>query len=127
MDNAARRSLDILISGLGMILLLPFFLLLAFLVKRDSPGPVFYWGTRVGRYGRPFHILKFRTMYETTASYDGPKVTGTGDPRITPFGQWLRDTKINELPQLWNVLRGCLLYTSPSPRDRTRSRMPSSA
>ena len=64
MDNAARRSLDILISGLGMILLLPFFLLLAFLVKRDSPGPVFYWGTRVGRYGRPFHILKFRTMYE---------------------------------------------------------------
>ena len=117
MDNAARRSLDILISGLGMILLLPFFLLLAFLVKRDSPGPVFYWGTRVGRYGRPFHILKFRTMYETTASYDGPKVTGTGDPRITPFGQWLRDTKINELPQLWNVLRGDMSLVGPRPED----------
>ena len=117
MDNAARRSLDILISGLGMILLLPFFLLLAFLVKRDSPGPVFYWGTRVGRYSRPFHILKFRTMYETTASYDGPKVTGTGDPRITPFGQWLRDTKINELPQLWNVLRGDMSLVGPRPED----------
>lgn len=117
-DSAARRSLDILISGVGMILLLPLFLLLAFLVKRDSPGPVFYWGRRVGRYGRPFRILKFRTMYEDTASYDGPKVTGNGDPRITPFGQWLRDTKINELPQLWNVLKGDMSLVGPRPEDQ---------
>lgn len=116
-DSAARRSLDILISGLGMILLFPLFLLLACLVKRDSPGPVFYWGTRVGRYGRPFRILKFRTMYEDTASYNGPKVTGNGDPRITPFGQWLRDTKINELPQLWNVLKGDMSLVGPRPED----------
>jgi lipopolysaccharide/colanic/teichoic acid biosynthesis glycosyltransferase len=117
-DSAARRWLDILISGVGMILLLPLFLLLAFLVKRDSPGPVFYWGRRVGRYGRPFRILKFRTMYEDTASYDGPKVTGNGDPRITPFGQWLRDTKINELPQLWNVLKGDMSLVGPRPEDQ---------
>lgn len=116
-DSTARRSLDILISGLGMILLFPLFLLLACLVKRDSPGPILYWGTRVGRYGRPFRILKFRTMYENTASYDGPKVTGNGDPRITPFGQWLRDTKINELPQLWNVLKGDMSLVGPRPED----------
>ena len=117
-DSAARRSLDILISGLGMVLLSPFFLLLAILVKRDSPGPLFFWGTRVGRHGRPFRILKFRTMYENSASYNGPKVTGNGDPRITPFGQWLRDTKINELPQLWNVLKGDMSLVGPRPEDQ---------
>lgn len=117
-DSAARRSLDILISGLGMVLLSPLFLLLAILVKRDSPGPLFFWGTRVGRHGRPFRILKFRTMYENSASYNGPKVTGNGDPRITPFGQWLRDTKINELPQLWNVLKGDMSLVGPRPEDQ---------
>lgn len=117
-DSAARRALDILISGLGIILLLPVFLFLALLIKHDSPGPAFYWGDRVGRLGRPFRILKFRTMYETSASYDGPKVTGTGDPRITSLGQWLRDTKINELPQLWNVLKGDMSLVGPRPEDK---------
>ena len=116
-DRAARRTLDILISGLGILLLLPGFLILAFLIKRDSPGPIYYWGNRVGRNGRPFRILKFRTMYEDTASYNGPKVTGQGDPRITPLGQWLRDTKINELPQLWNVLKGDMSLVGPRPED----------
>lgn len=117
-DSAARRTLDILISALGILLLLPVFLFLSLIIKHDSPGPAFYWGGRVGRHGRPFRILKFRTMYETTASYDGPKVTGTGDPRITPLGQWLRDTKVNELPQLWNVLRGDMSLVGPRPEDK---------
>ena len=117
LDGVARRSLDILISGLGMIILWPIFLFLALLIKRDSPGPVFYWGERVGQRGRSFRILKFRTMYEDTASYNGPKVTGTGDPRITSLGQWLRDTKINELPQLWNVLKGEMSLVGPRPED----------
>ena len=77
-DNAARRTLDITIALLGILLLSPAILLLAVLIKRDSPGPVFYWGERVGRGGRPFRILKFRTMYETNASYRGPRVTGQG-------------------------------------------------
>lgn len=117
-DSAARRALDLLIAGVGMLLLMPVFLVLALLIKRDSPGPVFYWGDRVGRNGRHFGILKFRTMYETTASYNGPKVTGTGDPRITSLGQWLRDTKINELPQLWNVLKGDMSIVGPRPEDK---------
>lgn len=116
-DNALRRSFDITIALLGILVLSPAICLLAFLIKRDSPGPVFFWGERVGRHGRPFRILKFRTMYETNDSYRGPKVTGQGDPRITPFGQWLRDTKLNELPQLWNVLKGDMSLVGPRPED----------
>jgi lipopolysaccharide/colanic/teichoic acid biosynthesis glycosyltransferase len=109
--------LDVAIALLGFLILWPVFLLLAILIRRDSPGPIFYWGERVGRHGRPFRILKFRTMYETTASYSGPKVTGHGDPRITPLGHWLRDTKVNELPQLWNVLIGDMSVVGPRPED----------
>jgi len=111
--------LDFFIALLGFILLLPVFVFIAILIKRDSPGPVFYWGERVGKNGRPFRILKFRTMYEISTSYDGPRVTGQGDPRITALGQWLRDTKLNELPQLWNVLRGDMSLVGPRPEDRT--------
>lgn len=117
-DNVARRMLDVGISLLGILFLSPILLLLAVLIKRDSPGPIFYWGERVGRQGHPFGILKFRTMYETGESYNGPRVTGQGDPRITPFGQWLRDTKVNELPQLWNVLKGDMSLVGPRPEDR---------
>lgn len=116
-DTIARRALDVIISALGILVLLPGLVFLAALIKRDSPGPVFYWGKRAGRHGRPFRILKFRTMYETGDSYNGPRVTGQGDPRITPFGHWLRDTKVNELPQLWNVLKGDMSLVGPRPED----------
>lgn len=116
-DTIARRALDVIISALGILVLLPGLVFLAALIKRDSPGPVFYWGERAGRHGRPFRILKFRTMYETGDSYNGPRVTGQGDPRITPFGHWLRDTKVNELPQLWNVLKGDMSLVGPRPED----------
>lgn len=117
-DNAARRTLDIAIALLGIVILSPGILLLAIFIRRDTPGPIFYWGERVGRHGAPFRILKFRTMYDTRESHRGPKVTGQGDPRITPFGQWLRDTKLNELPQLWNVLKGDMSLVGPRPEDR---------
>jgi len=118
LDGFARRTLDIVISGLGMVVLFPAFLLIAVLIKRDSPGPIFYWGARVGRNGRLFSILKFRTMYEAADSYSGLRVTGRNDPRITPLGQWLRDTKVNELPQLWNVLKGDMSLVGPRPEDQ---------
>lgn len=118
LDNLARRVLDLTIVVFAAILLAPVFIIIAALIKRDSPGPVFYWGERMGRGGRPFHILKFRTMFETTTSYNGPRVTGQGDPRITPLGKWLRDTKLNELPQLWNVFKGEMSIVGPRPEDR---------
>src|SRR5690242_16996551 len=101
-----KRAFDILVSALGLLLLSPVFGLIALWIKRESPGPVFYRGPRLGKDGKPFLILKFRTMYERPESYQGPSVTAQGDRRITLLGGWLRETKLNELPQLWNVLVG---------------------
>jgi lipopolysaccharide/colanic/teichoic acid biosynthesis glycosyltransferase len=114
---AAKRGFDILFSLLGIILLSPFLLAIIALIKRESPGPAFYGGLRAGRLNKPFHIWKFRTMYEVPDSYSGPAVTATGDKRITPFGHWLRDTKVNELPQLWNVFVGEMSLVGPRPED----------
>ena len=98
-----KRAFDFVLSGLGLLILSPLFLLIAIIIKRNSPGPVFYRGARLGRGDRAFFILKFRSMREEAASYAGPPLTAEDDPRITPLGKWLRDTKLNELPQLWNV------------------------
>ncbi|MFZ5882108.1 MAG: sugar transferase [Chloroflexota bacterium] len=114
-----KRAFDILASGLGLLLLSPLFGLLAIAIKRDSKGPIFYRGPRLGLGGRTFGILKFRTMREEAASYNGPRVTAEGDPRITPLGRWLRDSKLNELPQLWNVLMGEMSLVGPRPEDPT--------
>jgi diguanylate cyclase (GGDEF)-like protein len=116
-SNMVKRVFDILMALTGLIILAPFFVFIAILIKRDSPGPVFFWGNRVGRNGVNFKILKFRTMYDRKASYEGPRVTSKGDARITPFGGWLRDTKINEFPQLWNVLIGEMSLVGPRPED----------
>jgi lipopolysaccharide/colanic/teichoic acid biosynthesis glycosyltransferase len=121
-SNLIKRGLDIIAASVGLLLLSPLFALIAILIKRDAPGPVFYWGPRIGRHGRVFKMLKFRTMYETTKSYDGPRVTCKEDERITPLGKWLRDTKLNELPQLWNVLIGDMSLVGPRPEDPTISK-----
>lgn len=117
LSDVLKRLMDIGLSALGMLLLSPVFLLIAALIRRDSPGPIFYYGPRLGRYGRVFGILKFRTMYENPQSYAGPRITGKGDRRVTPIGRWLRDTKLNELPQLWNVLVGEMSLVGPRPED----------
>ena len=116
-SNAVKRGFDIIISGFGLLILSPLFLYIAILIKRDSAGPVFYRGPRLGRGGRPFGILKFRTMREEAASYEGPPITAEDDGRITPLGKWLRDSKVNELPQLWNVLMGEMSLVGPRPED----------
>ena len=108
---------DFVMALIGLILLAPVFVYVSILIKRDSHGPVFFWGSRMGRGGKPFKMLKFRTMYERPESYQGPPVTADGDDRITPLGHWLRDTKINELPQLWNVLIGEMSLVGPRPED----------
>lgn len=113
----AKRCFDLLFSVVGMIILLPVFLLFSLLVKIDSPGPVFFRGPRMGKNGKPFKILKFRTMVESADSYAGPKITSNGDTRVTRLGAWLRDTKMNELPQLWNVFVGEMSFVGPRPED----------
>lgn len=112
-----KRLGDVLVSIMILIFLSPVFLYIALRIKHDSPGPVFFKGDRMGRFGKPFKILKFRTMYEDDHSYNGAPVTAKDDIRITPFGRYLRDTKLNELPQLWNVLKGEMSFVGPRPED----------
>jgi lipopolysaccharide/colanic/teichoic acid biosynthesis glycosyltransferase len=117
LERIMRRTMDILVSFLGLLILSPLFLYIAIRIKRDSLGPVFFRGARAGRNGKTFGILKFRTMYEDENSYKGSKITAEGDERITALGKFLRDSKINELPQLWNVLVGEMSLVGPRPED----------
>ena len=117
LDNFLRRIVDISSSLIGLIVLSPIFLLIAVLIKRDSPGPVFFRGLRAGKEDHDFYILKLRTMYECPESYHGPRVTAQDDQRITRLGGRLRDTKLNELPQLWNVFKGEMSLVGPRPED----------
>ena len=112
-----KRIFDIVSSFLGLLILSPIFAGVAVILKRESPGPIFYTGSRVGKDGKLFGILKFRTMFERPESYNGPRITSSEDDRITPVGRWLRNTKINELPQLWNVLKGEMSLVGPRPED----------
>ena len=116
-DAALRRAMDIVGALVALIILSPFFAIIAGLIRRDSPGPVFYHGRRAGLHCRTFRIHKFRTMYDRPESYAGAAVTAEDDDRITPFGRFLRNTKLNELPQLWNVLVGEMSFVGPRPED----------
>jgi lipopolysaccharide/colanic/teichoic acid biosynthesis glycosyltransferase len=114
--DAASRALDLAVAGTAAVLSAPVQLALAVAVKLDTPGPVLHRGRRVGRDGREFDILKFRTMVVGAASM-GPGVTGGRDPRITRVGRVLRRTKLDELPQLWNVIRGDMGLVGSRPED----------
>ena len=109
-----KRAFDIVASALGLILLSPLFALIALQVKLSSRGPVFYSQERIGLYGLPFHIYKFRTMIEH-AEEGTPQLTQDDDPRITKIGHWLRKYRLDELPQLWNILRGDMSIVGPRP------------
>jgi lipopolysaccharide/colanic/teichoic acid biosynthesis glycosyltransferase len=110
----AIRTLDITFSLIGMVVLLPVFLVIAILVKFGSSGPVIYKQSRVGRNGEPFWLYKFRTM-RTGADQKGLLTIGGKDMRITRFGYLLRQYKLDELPQLWNVLVGNMSLVGPRP------------
>jgi lipopolysaccharide/colanic/teichoic acid biosynthesis glycosyltransferase len=112
-----KRSLDLLISLFGLIILTPFLLTVAFLIKWDSRGPIFFKQERIGRGFRPFYIYKFRTMAQD-APQRGGLITVSKDPRITRVGRVLRNTKIDELPQLINVLKGDMSLVGPRPEVR---------
>lgn len=112
--DTAKRAFDLLVGGAGLLLAAPLMLALALWVKADSPGPALFRQQRVGQGGRMFNILKFRTM-RADSDGQGPAVTAAGDARITRAGAWLRRTKLDELPQLLNVLRGEMSLVGPRP------------
>ena len=111
-NAALRRLLDVTVAGALLLVVAPLLAVLALLARATSPGTALFRQTRIGRNGRPFVLLKLRTM---RASTSGPAITYGADPRITPLGAWLRRTKLDELPQLWNVLRGDMSLVGPRP------------
>lgn len=109
-----KRLFDIFFSFLGLILVLPLFLIIAFLIKRESPGPVFYRGKRVGKDEKIFRIFKFRTMVPEAEKFGGPSTAGD-DPRLLRVGHFLKKYQLDELPQLINVLKGEMSLVGPRP------------
>jgi lipopolysaccharide/colanic/teichoic acid biosynthesis glycosyltransferase len=122
----AKRALDIVVSSVALLLLFPIFCLVVLLVKLTSKGPVFYKSERIGYCGKPFLFLKFRSMYADAEhrlgelmvqnEKDGPIFKITNDPRITPFGRFMRRFSIDELPQLIHVLVGDMSLVGPRPQ-----------
>ena len=108
-----KRVFDFIVSALGIVIFSPLLILTALLVKVDSPGPIFFKQQRMGKEFRPFWIYKFRTMRKSLEQ--GPNITIGNDPRITGIGRLLRQTKIDELPQLINILRGEMSFVGPRP------------
>ena len=109
-----KRVVDVLTATIGLILLAPLFAAIAVGVKLTSSGPIFFKQERIGLGGRPFDLYKFRSMVADASSL-GPQLTIGDDPRITSFGRFLRRTKLDELPQLFNVLRGDMSIVGPRP------------
>jgi lipopolysaccharide/colanic/teichoic acid biosynthesis glycosyltransferase len=109
-----KRTIDVLVAALALTLLSPLLASIAVGVKATSRGPVLFRQERIGRGGRPFRLYKFRSMIADAPSR-GPQLTVRDDPRVTRFGRFLRRTKLDELPQLFNVLRGDMSLVGPRP------------
>jgi len=112
-----KRFLDVFASIITLIILSPIYLSIGLFVKLTSKGKVFFKQERIGRHGHPFFIYKFRTMY-TDAEKDGPQLSSSNDSRITPFGKFLRKTRLDELPQFWNVIKGDMAIVGPRPERK---------
>ena len=113
-----KRLLDITVSAITLIALAPVFAVCALLVRRGSPGPIMYSQLRLGLNGCPFRLWKFRTMHAgapDVRNADGSAFTSDHDPRVTPAGRFMRTSSLDELPQLWNVLRGDMSLVGPRP------------
>jgi len=113
-----KRAIDIVVSILALIVLTPVYAIVACIIKMTSPGPVFYLQERIGRHNKPFNIIKFRSMVKDAESGGKPQLSSDDDPRITPFGHFMRKYRIDELPQFWNVLKGDMSIVGPRPERK---------
>jgi lipopolysaccharide/colanic/teichoic acid biosynthesis glycosyltransferase len=112
-----KRLVDVFISLTGLVILFPVMLYIALRVKLTSPGPVIYPQQRIGYKGKPFYMYKFRSMYND-AEKEGPALSSDNDPRITKLGKKMRKWRLDELPQLWNILKGDMSLVGPRPERR---------
>lgn len=113
-----QRIIDIFLSGIALLLLSPFMLPIAVVLKLTGEGEIFYVQKRIGLGGKPFGLLKFATMLKNSPNLGTGTVTVKGDPRVLPVGRFLRKTKLNELPQLINILRGDMSIIGPRPQTQ---------
>ena len=116
--RAIKRGCDVVFALLGLIILSPFFLVIYVLLKHEGQGPVIFRQERIGYKGRAFDILKFRTMRADSEKDGRPRLAERDDDRLTPVGKFLREHHLDELPQLWNVLRGNMSFVGPRPERR---------
>ncbi len=114
-NSVLKRIIDVTISGTALVALSPLFGIIALLIRRTSPGPIFYKQERMGLDGKAFQVYKFRSMFIGAEDDTGPVWARDEDPRCTPVGRWLRKLDLDELPQLWNVLRGDMSIVGPRP------------
>ena len=112
---AVRRVLSTFISLIGLVLTLPLLPCIMLAIRLDSEGPVFYTQTRVGKAGKLFKVVKFRTMRQDAEAANGPQWAGNNDPRVTRVGKFLRTTRLDEIPQMWCVLKGDMAFVGPRP------------
>jgi exopolysaccharide biosynthesis polyprenyl glycosylphosphotransferase len=128
-NSFIKRALDVGISATALSLLAIPFAIVAVIIRRTSCGPILYRQERMGLDGKPFMIYKFRSMYQDAEAETGPVWAREDDPRCTPIGRLLRRTNIDEMPQLWNVLRGDMSLVGPRPErpyfvDQFKQRIP---
>lgn len=116
-QRVCKRFLDIIVSATALIFLLPFLIFAAVMVKLSSKGGIFYKQQRIGLFGKPFYIYKFRSMY-MEAEKGGPALSSKLDPRITPWGRFMRKWRVDELPQFWNILKGEMSLVGPRPERK---------
>jgi lipopolysaccharide/colanic/teichoic acid biosynthesis glycosyltransferase len=111
--NAGKRTLDVLLSGFGLLASAPLWAVLAAAIRLEDGGPIFFRQERVGQFGRVFTALKFRSMRPDAEAVTGALQAREGDPRVTRIGRWMRATAMDELPQLWNIFRGDMSFVGP--------------
>lgn len=122
LDNALKRALDLIMAIIALVLLALPMLLIGLMIQLNSKGPVFYRGERVGRAGKRFRIFKFRTMVENADQLGGPS-TARNDRRLTKIGTILRKYKIDEIPQIFNIIRGDMSFVGPRPQVERYTRL----
>lgn len=114
-QKSLKRIIDVIVSIIAMIILIPAYLTVAIIIKLTSKGPVLYRQPRVGIHGKPFSMIKFRSMYVDAEKEGVPQLSSKEDPRITPFGKFLRKVRLDEIPQFWSVLMGDMSLVGPRP------------
>ena len=116
--HGVKRAFDVVFSALALVMVFPLVLYIAFRIKQEGQGPVIFRQERIGKGGRPFYMYKFRSMTPNAEATDQPLLCKNNDTRLTPFGRFIREHHLDEIPQLWNILKGDMSFVGPRPERK---------